>query len=244
MPALHDRNSRVYCVSWRMPAMSARSVAVPTSSSRSRARAPLRPQAAFEAASTRWPSVWPSGISRTPAETRLDAIAVQESVQRRHERDAVAGAGRRDRDRIGERAVPRSRRAGRAPAHGQAARVICDEGLRPARWFPGSAPCSRQAPAASSATAAERLIVAAAPTARCAWAEDHGVAEHAAVADHGREPAAQRVGIADIAGLDRPFDAAGIGERADRIGRRQPGHQPIELRIAGLLARSRGFALE
>ena len=36
------------------------------------------------------------------------------------------------------------------------------------------------------------------------------------------------VGVRDVAGLDRPFDPARIGERADRIGRRQPRHQPVE----------------
>ncbi len=32
----------------------------------------------------------------------------------------------------------------------------------------------------------------------------------------------------DVARLHRPFDPARIGERADRIGRRQPGHQAVE----------------
>ncbi len=36
--------------------------------------------------------------------------------------------------------------------------------------------------------------------------------------------------IGDVAGLHRPFDAAGIGKRADRKGRRQPGHQPVQRR--------------
>ena len=39
---------------------------------------------------------------------------------------------------------------------------------------------------------------------------------------------AQRRGTRDIAGLDRPFDAARIGKSADRIGRRKPDHQPVE----------------
>ena len=58
--------------------------------------------------------------------------------------------------------------------------------------------------------------------------EEHRVAKSAALADHHREPAPERGRIGDVAGLHRPFDAAGIGECADRIRRRQPGHQPVE----------------
>ena len=58
--------------------------------------------------------------------------------------------------------------------------------------------------------------------------EEHGVAEAAALPDHHGEPAPQAVGILDVARLDRPFDPARIGERADRIGRRQPCHQAVE----------------
>ena len=58
--------------------------------------------------------------------------------------------------------------------------------------------------------------------------EEHGVAEAAALPDHDGKPAPQAVGVLDVARLDRPFDPARIGERADRIGRRQPRHQAIE----------------
>src|SRR5262249_25396319 len=72
----HDRNSRVYWVSWRMPARSARNAAPPTSSSGvSSARVAVAETAPSSAASTRWPSVWPSGMRRTPADTRLAAAA-------------------------------------------------------------------------------------------------------------------------------------------------------------------------
>ena len=58
--------------------------------------------------------------------------------------------------------------------------------------------------------------------------KEHGVAETAAFAEHHRKPLPQRLGILDIAGLDRPLDAAGIGKRANRIGRRQPRHETIQ----------------
>ena len=60
--------------------------------------------------------------------------------------------------------------------------------------------------------------------------QKHAVAKAAAVGQHRRQPVPQRGGVADVAGFHRPFDAAGIGERADRKGRRQPGHQPVQRR--------------
>jgi hypothetical protein len=72
--------------------------------------------------------------------------------------------------------------------------------------------------------------------------EQRRIAEHAALPDHGGEPGAQRLRRSDIAGLDRPFDAARIGERADRIGRRHPGHQPVERGSCEVFSSLRGFA--
>src|SRR5262249_3679321 len=58
--------------------------------------------------------------------------------------------------------------------------------------------------------------------------EDRGVAEHAALRDDDREPSLERGRIRDVARLDRPLDAAGVGEGADGERRREPGHQAIE----------------
>ena len=46
--------------------------------------------------------------------------------------------------------------------------------------------------------------------------QKYAVAKSGAVGQHRGEPIAQAGGIDDIAGLHRPFDAAGIGERAHR----------------------------
>src|SRR6185437_6614179 len=72
----HDLNSRVYCVSWRMPARSARKVELPRSSSEAAsARAPVATTIGSSAASTRWLSVCPSGTSRAPAEIQFETTA-------------------------------------------------------------------------------------------------------------------------------------------------------------------------
>ena len=78
-----------------MLARSARNGALPmiverrAASARSRGRGDC---AGSSAARTRWPSVWPSGISRTPAEIQLAGDGMQKGVQRRRQRNAVAGA--------------------------------------------------------------------------------------------------------------------------------------------------------
>ena len=59
--------------------------------------------------------------------------------------------------------------------------------------------------------------------------QENRVAEPAAVGDHDCQPTLERSRVGDVAGFDRPLDAAGVGEGADGIGRRQPRHQPVEL---------------
>src|SRR5262245_51813828 len=69
-------NSRVYWVSCRMLARSARKLAAPTSSRAvTSARAAVARTTGSSAAKMRCPSVCPSGTSRTPADTRLTASA-------------------------------------------------------------------------------------------------------------------------------------------------------------------------
>ena len=70
----HDLNNRVYCVSWRRLARSARKVALPRSSSRAAsARVTVAATSCSSCASTRWLSVWPSGTSRLPADIQFES---------------------------------------------------------------------------------------------------------------------------------------------------------------------------
>src|SRR5260221_8859546 len=77
---LHDRNNLVYCVSCRRLERSARNVALPRSSSEaSSARFPVETTRGSSAASKRWLSVWPKGISRAPADIQFDASACKKA---------------------------------------------------------------------------------------------------------------------------------------------------------------------
>src|SRR5262249_16846953 len=68
----HERNSRVYWVSCRIDEKSTISAAEPRSPMQAvRARSLASSTASSNSASARCPSVWPSGISRTPAVTKL-----------------------------------------------------------------------------------------------------------------------------------------------------------------------------
>ena len=48
------------------------------------------------------------------------------------------------------------------------------------------------------------------------------IAKAAAFAEHHGEPSPQRSGILDVAGFDRPFEAARVRKSADRVGGRKP----------------------
>ena len=115
---------------------------------------------------------------------------------------------------------------------GQAARVVA----RKARPCAVVSRCRSFDGAKAAASSATARSIASSPTAtaRKAWTKKTASQNPPPVADHDREPALERRGIGDVAGLDRPFDAAGIGEGADRIGRRQPGHQPVERALGSL----------
>src|ERR1700687_4474070 len=69
-------NRRVYCVSCLALARSARNAALPISlSSAASARSAVAAATGSSAAKTRWPSVCPSGIRRTPADTQFASTA-------------------------------------------------------------------------------------------------------------------------------------------------------------------------
>ena len=149
----------------------------------------------------------------------------------------MAGGRDPDRDRIGDGAVPRGiepieRRAGPGRARG------VDEGAALRGRLQKALPGRREGGGKLGDRRQRRIVSCGNRPVR--MNEEHRVAKSAALADHHREPAPEARRIRDIAGLDRPFDAARIGERADRIGRRQPRHQPVERRRrVPMMAKSR-----
>ena len=197
-------------------------------------RARLRARAAAVAATTassaarmRWPSVWPSGIRRTPAETRLAATACRKA------RSAGSTAmpwprGRdADRNRIGNRtvAIPRSSRS--SAAHGQAALRRLDEGASLRGRLQG--PLLRRRQGRGELGDVLQCVIVRRPRPRDRRARSSTASQKpppSASTTASQRRSARRV--ADVAGLDRPFEAARIREGADRIGRRQPRHQAIE----------------
>ena len=190
------------------------------------ARAPrVAATVSSSAARTRWPSVWPSGISRTPAEIQLATSACRKAGSAVSQ--AMPCPAQATPTAIGSATAPfQAASNGASAGHGHAARVASRK-ARPCavvsrkRSFDGTNAAASSATARSAASSA-----AAGRTVR--MNEEDGVAKAAAFAEHHREPLPQRLGVLDVAGLDRPFDAAGIGKGADRIGRRQPGHEAIE----------------
>ena len=179
------------------------------------------------AASTRWPSVWPSGMSRTPAEIRLAVERVQIGAQRRRAsampcpaQAAATATGKRDGpSRPSLRADQRRRRPCRAGGVEKGAALRGRLQVALLRW--------RE----RRRRARQRRAAPRHPSRRPRDAHERRKPHRRIRRLRRASPRASRrsvVGIRDVAGLDRPFDAARIGERADRIGRRQPRHQPIE----------------
>ena len=192
-------------------------------------RAPARAVAATtgsSAASTRWPSLWPSGTSRTPAEIRLAATACRIGVQRRLERDAVARRRDADRHRIGHWPSPGRRQpVERGARPGRAGRL--DEGRALRRRFQMALLRGREG-RRKLGHRPQRRVVARRPMT--------DGRERRTPRRRSRRPrpittASQRRRLSASLmspALDRPFDPARIGERADRIGRRQPRHQAVQ----------------
>ena len=211
-----------------MLAMSARRAQVPTSSSGvASARFAVSEIVASSAASTRWPSVWPSGMSRTPAEIQLAASACRKACSAASQ--AMPWPAQATPTAIGSATGPSQtaakcvqRRAGprraRHVKEGAALRRRLQKSLL--RWDKGGGKLG---------DGAQRGIVV-----RRRWRDERERRKPhrktAAIAHHHLKPCPQRLGVLDVAGFDRPFDAARIGESADRIGRRQPGHQAIKRR--------------
>ena len=97
----HERNRRVYWVSWAIEKRSIAGAALPRSSSPLASRSPrARRTVPSSAAVRRWPSVWPSGIKRMPAEIRLAAKACRNAPERSLERQVVGARGDAEHDRV------------------------------------------------------------------------------------------------------------------------------------------------
>ena len=152
-------------------------------------------------------------------------------------RDAVSGAGDADGDRQRHRSVPDGGKARERRARPRRARRF-EEGAALRRGLE-EALLRRHERGRKLGDGAQRRVVGGGDGA-VGVHEEHRVAETAAFAEHHREPAPQRLGILDVAGLDRPLDAARIGKGADRIGRRQPGHEAIERGDSALIAAKAG----
>ena len=222
----YDRNRRVYWVSWRALARSARKAAEPMSSSLA---ASARCAVCGDDRLQRRQHALAVGLAeRDQPHAGGDPIGgdrLQERGERRFERNAMAGGGDRHRHRIGDRAVPDcfqpvERRAW--PGRAVAARRRCL-----ARSFPDGAPW--RAPRRRRARRPRASALSSAcSTARWACANSTASQKPPPSASMTPSQARKRLGVLDVAGLHRPFDAAGIGEGADRIGRRQPGHQAVE----------------
>ncbi len=142
----------------------------------------------------------------------------------------MRGADDADRDGINDRAVAgaksshRGRRNSTPTARSSMNACPCDE---VSSWR------SRDGTKAAASSAMSRNAAwSPDAAARCACATKHAVAKSRPVRQHRGQPLSQGCGIDDIAGFHRPFDAAGIGKRADRKRRRQPGHQPVQRRVA------------
>src|SRR5579871_6746235 len=152
-------------------------------------------------------------------------LRVQERVKRSLERDAVAGAGDADGDRQRDRPAAGGgqtlqRRAGPGRLRS------FQEGAALRRGFQKTLLGRSESSGKRSDRRERRLVSGRGGT--VGVNEEYGIAEACAFADHHRKPAQQGLGVGHIAGLDRPFDAAGIGESSGGKGRREPRHQPVE----------------
>ena len=204
MRCAHVRNNLVYCVSCFMLAMSARNAAPPTSSSlvasaRSVGRRCDRLERGEQALAFRLPQ----GNEPHAGRDQIGGDGMKIGVERRIERDAVAGRRDADRDGIGDWAVPDFGEAvERGARPGRAGRLDKGAALRGGFEMPLLRGRER---GGQLGNVVQRLVVVAGNrTVR--MDEEHRVAECAALADHDGKPPPQALGILDVAGLNRPFE--------------------------------------
>jgi len=116
----HDRNSRVYCVScacWRDRRATAGADAVERRLERTRCR--CRGRLLQSAASTRWPSVWPSGNEADAGGNPICGERVQETPAARLHSPMPWPAQLSRRQRAAPRRRPKPHRDAASAAHGQ-----------------------------------------------------------------------------------------------------------------------------
>ena len=127
-----------------------------------------------------------------------------------------------------------------SPSHAQAARAMS---MKARPWVVVSSWRSREGTKAAASSAISRNAASSRDdAARCECARKTPSQNPGSIGQHGRKPVAQGPGIDDVASFHRPFDAAGIGKRAHRKGRRQPGHQPVQRRRLAFLIALRASA--
>ena len=200
-----------------MLAISARNDAAPTSSSgTTTARPAVAVTVGSRAASRRCPSVWPSGISRTPLEIGIGGERLQVGAERRLERQAMPRARHRHRNRQRDFAIP-----DRTQSLERRRRPGCAGGIEKGTTLSGRfevALLRGSECGGKLGDRAQRRVVARGGRAM-GVCEENCIAKSGAIGDHDGEPPLEGSGIADVAGGDGPLNSAGIGECAGRIGR-------------------------
>ena len=146
---------------------------------------------------------------------------MQISGKRGFDGDTVAGSRHSDRDRIRNRAIPgRCETIERFAWPGRARRL--DEGAALRSCFEVALLRGYESGGKFRDGTQSICIIGCRGTVRVR--EQDGIAKHAPAFDEDRKPPLKAAGIGDVALLDRPFDAARIRERPDRIGGREPRH--------------------
>ena len=180
------------------------------------------------ARAARWPSVWPSGISRTPAETRLATKAAGRPAAPARAATPWPPPRRADGNGIGERRVPQ-RLAAMAIACARA--MVARSRRAKARALRGRSPGARSRDGAQRERRARHLSERGQSSAR---RRAPGVGEQDRVAAAGAVPQATSSSQATSVARRRTPPASTahsrpwrIGEGADREGRRQPRHQAM-----------------
>ena len=156
---------------------------------------------------------------------------MKEGVERRRKRNRMRGADDADSDGIDDRSGAGCKRPVKRRAIPGCARDL-DESAALARCLQLSLAGRHEGRREFGRLLQRAQIVRL--DASMSLRQKRGIAKAGAVGQHRGEPAFQRRSVGDVLRLDRPFDAAGIGEAADREGRRQPGHQPVQRRKLGV----------